>query len=144
MLSYEDRALYTTWNLSFQYIQKQNKSAEKSLRIWAYFNNQDLWFQLLATGSHESPEWFATILNDELIFIEVIRLLCDHALIEPVNEFSGYSMHTCVHAWAAHVLNADWEISTARLALNCVGAAVPTHDVSEHWAIGRRLLPHAR
>ena len=105
---------------------------------------EDLWFQLLATGSHESPEWFATILNDELIFIEVIRLLCDHALIEPVNEFSGYSMHTCVHAWAAHVLNADWEISTARLALNCVGAAVPTHDVSEHWAIGRRLLPHAR
>ncbi len=53
-------------------------------------------------------------------------------------------MHTCVHAWAMHVLNADWDISMARLALDCVGSAVPTDDVSEYWAIGRRLLPHSR
>ncbi len=81
--------------------------------------------------------------NDKLSFIEVIRLLGDHALIESVNNFSGYGMHTCVHAWAVHVLNTDWEISMARLVLNCVGSSVPTNDVSEYWAIGRRLLPHA-
>ncbi len=144
MLSYEDRALYTTWNLSLKHIQYQNKSAEKLVRLWAYFDNQDLWFQLLAAGSDDSPEWFATIIHDELSFIEVIRLLCDHALIEPVHDFGGYSMHTCVHAWAVHVLNADWEISMARLVLKCVGSSVPTKDVSEYWAIRRRLLPHAR
>ncbi len=98
LLSYEDRALYTTWNLSLKHIQKQNESAEKLLRLWAYFDNQDLWFQPLASGSDDSPEWFATIINDELSFIEVIRLLCDHALIEPVDDFGGYSMHTYVHA----------------------------------------------
>ncbi len=42
------------------------------------------------------------------------------------------------------MLNADWGISMARLALNCVGFSVPTDDVSEYWAKGRRLLPHAR
>ena len=32
LLFYED-TLYTTWNLSLQHIQKQNKSAEKLLRL---------------------------------------------------------------------------------------------------------------
>ena len=32
----------------------------------------------------------------------------------------------------------------ARLALNCVGSAVPTKDVPEYWASELRLLPHAR
>ena len=32
----------------------------------------------------------------------------------------------------------------ARLALICVGLAVPTEDVPEYWTRGRRLFPHAR
>ncbi len=61
LLLYEDRALYTTWDLSFQHIQKQNKSAAKLLQLWAYFDNQDLWFELLAAGGDDTPEWLATI-----------------------------------------------------------------------------------
>ena len=141
LLSY-DRALYTTWNLSFKHIQSQNESAGKLLQLWAYFDNQDIWFQLLAAGSEGSPGWFATIVNDELSFTEAIRLLCDHALIEPLEVSGGYGMHTCVHAWAVHVLNAEREISMARLALICVGSAVPAEDVPEYWAKERRLLPH--
>ncbi|KAA6406627.1 MAG: TPR repeat protein [Lasallia pustulata] len=143
LLSYEDRALYTTWNLSFKHIQSQNKSAGNLLRLWAYFDNQDVWFQLLAAGSEGSPVWFATIVYDELSFNEAIRLLCDHALIESLEVSGGYGMHNCVHAWAVHVLNAEREISMAMLALICVGFAVPTKDVPEYWDKERRLLPHA-
>ncbi len=142
LLSY-DRTLYTTWDLSFKHIQSQNKSAGKLLRLWAYFDNQDVWFQLLAAGSEGSPEWFATIVNDELSFNQVIRLLCDHALIDPLEVSGGYSMHTCVHSWAVYVLNAEREVSMARLALVCVGSAVPTKNVPEYWVEERRLLPHA-
>ena len=144
LLSYENRALYTTWNLSLKHIQSQNESAGKLLRLWAYFDNQDLWFQLLAGGSKGSPEWFSTIVDDELSFNETIRLLCDHALIESLEVFGAYGMHTCVHAWAVHVLNAEREIPMARLALTCIGSAVPTNDAPEYWATERRLLPHAR
>lgn len=143
LLSYEDRALYTIWDLSLQHIQKQDKSAEKLLQLWAYFDNQDLWFELLAAGKQDSPEWFITMMSDELYFIEVLRLLCDHALIESVQNRGRYSMHTCVHAWAIHVLNAKKEISMAGLALICVGSAVRTQDVAQYWSIGQRLLPHA-
>ncbi|SLM35076.1 Tetratricopeptide-like helical domain, partial [Lasallia pustulata] len=124
LLSYEDRALYTTWNLSFKHIQSQNESAGNLLRLWAYFDNQDVWFQLLAAGSEGSPVWFATIVYDELSFNEAIRLLCDHALIESLEMSGG-------------------EISMAILALICVGLAVPTKGVPEYWVKGRRLLPHA-
>lgn len=110
----------------------------------AYFDNQDISFQLLAAGRKAGPEWFSTIVEDELSFNEAIRLLCDHALIEPLRVSNGYGMHSCVHDWALHILNAESETSMATLALICVGFAVPKKSVSEHWVTERRLLPHAR
>ena len=144
LLPYEDRALYSTWNLSLEHIRNQNESAEKLLRLWAYFDNQDLWFQLLAAGNQGSPEWFSAMIKDELSFNEIIRLLCDHALIKPLQVSGGYGMHTCVHDWAVHVLNPKKNISMASLALTCVGWTVPSKSVPEYWTIQRRLLPHAR
>ena len=144
MLAYEDRALYTTWDISLQHIQIQNTSAAKLLRLWAYFDNQDLWYKLLAAGSHSGPEWFSELVNDELDFNGAIRLLCDHGLIERLEDSDGYGMHTCVHAWAAHVLNAEKDILMARLALICVGSSVPAVEVPKYWTIQRRILSHAR
>jgi len=89
-------------------------------------------------------EWFATIINHELSLNQAIRLLCDHVLIEFLDLAGGYSMHTCVHAWAVHVLNAEREILMARLVLVCVGSAVPTKNVPEYWAKEWWLLSHVR
>jgi len=141
--SYEDRALYSTWNISYKHIHSRNESAGKLLQLWAYFDNQDLWYALLAGGSKCSPEWFSTIIDDELNFNEAIRLLCDHALVESHGVSGGYGIHSCVHAWIMHVLNSERDISMAKLALNCVSSAIPDETVLEYWALQRRLLPHA-
>ncbi|MCJ1453499.1 hypothetical protein MMC28_003846 [Mycoblastus sanguinarius] len=138
-----DCALYTTWNLSFEHIQRQNASAAKLLQLWAYFNNQDIWFELLAAGSRGSPTWFSAIVNDEISFNQTIRLLCDHALIQPLDVSGGYSMHSCVHAWTVHVLSYEKKDSSMRLALNCVGFGIPDRNVAEFWTAQQRLLPHA-
>ena len=104
LLFYEERALHTTWDLSFQHIQKQNKSAENLLQLWAYFDNQDLWFELFVAGREEVRSGLLhTIAKDELSF----RLLCDYALIESLTSSHGYGMHTCVHAWVVHVVNSQ-------------------------------------
>ena len=50
--SYEDRALYSTWQLSLDHIKQQNELSAKLLQLWAYFSNQDLWFELLRHGMH--------------------------------------------------------------------------------------------
>ncbi len=140
--SYED-ALYSTWNISYKHIHSRNESAGKLLQLWAYFDNQDLWYALLAGGSKCSPEWFSTIIDDELNFNEAIRLLCDHALVESHGVSGGYGMHSCVHAWIMHVLNSERDISMAKLALNCVSSATSDRTVLEYSALQRRLLPHA-
>jgi hypothetical protein len=45
--SYEDRTLYSTWQISFKHIERRNVLSAQLLRLWAYFDNQDVWFELL-------------------------------------------------------------------------------------------------
>ncbi|KAK6697640.1 hypothetical protein SNK04_013849 [Fusarium graminearum] len=46
LVSYEDRAMYSTWNISYQNVEKRNKSSAMLLRLWAYFDHDDLWYEL--------------------------------------------------------------------------------------------------
>jgi hypothetical protein len=45
--SYEDRTLYFTWQILFEHIKQRNILSAQLLQLWAYFDNQDLWFELL-------------------------------------------------------------------------------------------------
>jgi hypothetical protein len=116
--TYEDRQLYSTWQLSLDHIQQQSKVSSKLLQLWAYFDNQDLWFELLREGRTGGPRWLCQLTEDVLSFNEAVRVLCDYGLIE-VDKFSegsvvesqGYGMHGCVHAWTVHVVNQEWDAS---------------------------------
>jgi hypothetical protein len=55
--SYEDRTLYSTWQLSFDHVKQRNELSAKLLRLWAYFDNQDIWFELLRHRDSEDPEY---------------------------------------------------------------------------------------
>ncbi|KAF4416199.1 Nephrocystin-3 [Colletotrichum fructicola] len=98
LLTY-DRALYSTWKISLEYIQQQSLSASMLLGQWAYFDNDDLWYELLRKGRPEGPAWLVEITEDELSFDLAMRLLCEHGLVEanpPAKETGresrGYSM----------------------------------------------------
>src|ERR1700752_2286228 len=43
--SYEDRTLYSTWQVSFNHVKQQNELSAKLLCFWAYFDSQDLWLE---------------------------------------------------------------------------------------------------
>ena len=47
---YRERTLYTTWDLSFAQIKRQDPCAASLLTLLAYFDNQDVWYELLAAG----------------------------------------------------------------------------------------------
>ena len=55
--SYEDRTLYSIWQLSFDHVKQRNELSAKLLQLWAYFDNQDIWFELLQHGDSEDPEY---------------------------------------------------------------------------------------
>jgi tetratricopeptide (TPR) repeat protein len=150
LLSYEDRALYSTWDISLDRVKQQSSLAFKLLQLWAYFDNQDVWFELLQECQQDSPEWFSQLTEDQLSFDEAVRVLCEHALIEADVTFQddseeslGYSMHSCVHSWANHVVNEDWDVNIAKLVLNCVGLHVPDHRRPRYWIVEQRLVGHA-
>ena len=111
--SYEDRTLYSTWQLSFDHVKQQNELSAKLLRLWAYFDNQDIWYELLRHGDSEDPEWICELTEDELSFNGAVRVLSDHGLVEVDTssqewvEARGYSIHGCVHSWTIHVLNQE-------------------------------------
>jgi hypothetical protein len=136
LLSYEDRALYSTWNISLDHVQQQSELATKLLQLWAYLDNQDVWLELMQAGRKGSPLWFSELAEDQLSFDAAVRVLCDHALVEADAaskddsvESQGYSMHSCVHAWTKHVVNEGCDNA---LALRCVGLHVPDNSRPEY------------
>jgi hypothetical protein len=148
--SYEDRALYSTWQLSLDHIKRQNELSAQLLQLWAYFDNQDIWFELLQHSILDSPEWFSQLTEDELSFNQAVRVLCDYGLAEvdisseeSGVESKGYSMHSCVHLWTIHFLNQEWDVGMAGLALECVGSHVPNRAARKAWVTQRRLIRHA-
>ncbi|KAN0075779.1 HET domain containing protein [Elaphomyces granulatus] len=147
--SYEDRTLYSTWQLSFDHVKRRNELSAKLLRLWAYFDNQDVWFELLQHGDSEDPEWIHELTKDELSFNEAVRVLSDHGLVEVDMssqeriESRGYSIHGCVHSWTVYVLNQKWDYDLAKLALKFVGSHIPMKESAKWSLTQRRLLQHA-
>ena len=150
MMTYENRTLYSTWQVSYEQIRQRNKVSAKLLRLWAYFDNQDLWYELLHHLRDEDHEWMRELTKDNLTFEDCMRVLCNHGLAEANAgsgyevESKGYGVHACVHAWIRAVLNADQDHSLGRMALVCVASHVPDRHKPQWSLIQRRLLAHAR
>jgi hypothetical protein len=111
--SYKDRSLYTTWQITFDRIQQRNAGSAKLLKLWAYFDRQDVWFELLRQGSSADEGWIQELTEDELSFNKAVRLLRDYGLVDADLSFqhlsgsSRYSVHSCVHSWTVFVLNKE-------------------------------------
>ena len=147
--SYEDRVLYSTWGISYAQVERQNANSARLLQLWAYFDHEDLWFELLREGHNAGPRWFQELTSDAFGFHDAARVLCYYGLIEPDtsrahgSKSGGYGMHGCVHMWVRHVLNEERDNEMARLAMRCVGAHVPRNTEREYWVVQRRLMGHA-
>ncbi|RMZ87211.1 hypothetical protein DV736_g5563, partial [Chaetothyriales sp. CBS 134916] len=147
--SYEDRALYTTWQVTLDRIEQQNPASAKLLKLWAYFDRQDLWFELLQHANSTDDKWILKLTEDKLSFDEAVRLLCSYGLVDQDFAFqeqysSGrYSVHSCVHMWSMCVLNKEWKESLAMLALTCIASEVPLQSEKNWWLLQQQLLPHA-
>ena len=147
--TYEERALYTTWQLSFDRVEQRNELSAKLLILWAYFDSRDIWFELLQHGRSSDVAWMSRLVEDEFSFNEAMRVLCDYGLAEAdgspeeIVESKGYNIHSCVHSWTTNVLNQRQDREMAKCALSCVGSHIPVITANKWWVTQRRLLQHA-
>ena len=54
---YQDRTLYTTWDLSYTRLESEDPDAAKLLKLLAYFDNQSIWYELLHAGDADGRQY---------------------------------------------------------------------------------------
>ena len=98
---YPERTIITTWQISFDEVERRDNRAAKLLQLWSYLDNQELWYQLLKWPRWENnrPDWLKQIAATEISFLAAVGILLDFSLVEQNNNSDSYSMHAVVHDW---------------------------------------------
>ena len=141
-----DHSILKTWTLSFNSLRSRNEDAANLLMLWAFLDNQDLWYGLLAPAldlaiADEVPRWFARCASDKFEFNECIKLLLEYSFIDAKTGSSSFSMHPVLHHWCFHTFEED-KATMSWLAVIIIASAVPSETVLHFPLTQRRLLPH--
>ncbi|KAJ5611988.1 TPR repeat protein [Penicillium lagena] len=122
---YQDSTLYTTWDLSYSRLEKEDPDAAKTLKLLAYFDNQILWYGLFYAGlTDSSPEWLREVITDDVNFNEVMGALAEYFFLDSHQTSGSWSMHNCVHDWTLAALNKDIDANHYWYAFDCISASI--------------------
>ncbi|KAK5399987.1 hypothetical protein LTR06_011353 [Exophiala xenobiotica] len=126
---YQDRTLYTTWDLSYTRLQNEDAEAAQLLGLLAYFSNRRLWYELFRAGlSDDSPPWLHGMVSSDVEFESTMRKLTDYCFLEVQTSVASWSMHTCVRDWTLATLNQVVDEKQYWYAFDCVGTSVEHED----------------
>ena len=141
---YLNGSIQTTWSISYECVKQIDPTAAKLLQLWAYLDNQDLWFELLERGSRgpKDPVWLQDLVGSEIGFRKTIKKLLAYSLVESHQDTESYSIHPVVHDWCRESISRD-KFELMMLATMTVGFAAPGKTEPEYWLMQQRLLPHA-
>ena len=141
---YTERTIITTWQISFDEIARRNTGAAKLLQLWGYFDNHDLWYELLRWDQFQKaiPSWLQTITRTEISFMNTIDVLLEYSMIEQNSKINSYSMHAVVHDWIRESINKANNKELLETATTTLGLAAPDRVTRHSVTIERRLLPH--
>ncbi len=132
--------------MSYNSLRLQSENAANLLKLWAFLDNRDLWYELLTPAlnlqtADKVPRWFVSCAGYKIDFNECIELLLKYSFIDAKTESSSFSMHSVLHHWCFHAFEED-EVTVSWLAVIIVASAVPSEIVLDYSLIQRRLLPH--
>ena len=141
---YSNGSIQTTWRISYECVKQIDPTSAKLLQLWAYLDNQDLWFELLKRGSRGSkdPVWLQDLVRSEIGFGRIIKKLLAYSLVESNQDTESYSIHPVVHDWCRESISRG-KFELMILATMTVGFAGPGKTEPEYWLMQQRLLPHA-
>ncbi|KAI4227193.1 MAG: hypothetical protein L6R40_008222 [Gallowayella cf. fulva] len=141
LMEYDDRTLYTTWNLSRKQVAAQDPQAVELFRLMGYLGNADLWYELFQNGAGSAPDWFCDITKSKARFNKAMATLHSYSLIEAMP--GHYSLHACVHDWILGYLISKFDMALFGLAMHCIAQNVAWESMPEYWVINSRLNHHA-
>lgn len=71
-------SILTTWTVSFNELQKNSPDAANILILWAFLDNQDIWYKLFTPALdfdlvEELPDWFSRCIGNQFEFKKCTR-----------------------------------------------------------------------
>ena len=142
------RTLASTWTISAESVERQNPDAFALLKYFAYFSNQDVWYELVAAakGQDACPDWLLRVTATRLRFERTMQTLVRHSLIDVIP--GSFRLHPCLHDW----LLARANNPPAHELVICAATSVHKHlqydlgtvMVFRKEPANARLLPHMR
>ncbi len=142
-------SILTTWTVSFNELQKKSQDAANLLILWAFLDNQDIWYELFTpaldwdlTEELPLPDWFSRCVGNQFEFKRCTRFLIRYSFVTADVESLSFSVHSVLHRWCFH--NSDKrQKDMAWLAIMVVASAAPIESVVDYTLLQRRLLPHS-
>jgi tetratricopeptide (TPR) repeat protein len=143
---YRQGNIVQTWIITYKEIQERDPTAAKLLLLLAFFDNQDIWYELIQKGLHHlnPPQWFETAVSSKLVFKTKLKALVEFSLVEIKQQEGSYTLHPVVQDWCYHIAASNNLINQLQeLAFISVGYMVPSQDTRDYARLEQRLLPHA-
>ena len=128
---YSDRTLYTTWMISFDQIEKEDRQVAQLLMLLAYFDNQNVSYKLLHAGtSKSSPAWLIELTNEPGDFADAMSILSEYCVVETHPVTHSYSIHVCVHDWLLNGIDSTPKEREQRysIAFDCTANSIDYND----------------
>ncbi|KAH0349174.1 purine and uridine phosphorylase, partial [Aureobasidium melanogenum] len=147
---YAHRSMLTTWRISYQQVESQDWEAATLLKLWAFLDPKDMWYELIACAIRlesqiDIPEWLSTLAKTHLKFRGALGLLEKYSLVNNGTDNDNYSMHAVLHSWCRHLASTSSKSQVfSELAVSVVAQMLLREDDKDRAALSRRLLPHGQ
>ncbi|EXJ53362.1 uncharacterized protein A1O5_13402 [Cladophialophora psammophila CBS 110553] len=134
---YRNDSIFTTWEISFQAIESQDRAAAELLQLMGFLNRRDLDPKLLRyavlpshpmTGSfsflYELQRWMEPPKSQwsDMRLDSCFGLYSSYSLLEYLEDLDSFSMHPLIHAWVRSRLGRPMQIYYATQAMRLVEA----------------------
>ena len=142
LFEYEDRTLFSTWNLSLDRVRARDPDAAELMHFLAYFGAQRINFELFQPAAlAQTFPWLSMLTENKRRFQRAMALLQEYSLVEA--SANGYSLHNCVHDWTLQTLNREPSEGHFWMAVHCIASRVQHHLHRTAWKVNRSLVEHA-
>jgi tetratricopeptide (TPR) repeat protein len=144
LMDYE-RSVATTWTISYQAIEAQNKSAAWLLKTWAFFDNKDLFLPQGDTAWWVVGQvWLQDLFLSKVKYLEATRLLTRYSMVDTLDPAEGvYTVHGLVQKWTLFTMSRKEQRDLSRLAILVMGNAARNAIDYDYNALVHRLFWHA-
>jgi tetratricopeptide (TPR) repeat protein len=133
----------STWNLSFQQIERDQPASAALMRLCAFMAADDIPISLLKAGADELPAELRSALGDQIKFEKAIGALRSYSLI--ARQTDNLGVHRLVQSVIRESLEAGQQQRWLGAAVRLLAAGFPSDAADpEHWPMCARLLPHAQ